>query len=265
MEEILVRIEEGTARLLHSASALDESDLLAPSLLPGWTRAHVLSHVARNAWALVNVLTSALTGEERPMYASPEAREAGIAEGAQGGTHQLVGEVMESAALFSDAARALHDEQWAAEVLFMGERRGPAGMALTGRLREVEFHHVDLDAGYTAAHWDPAFVAAQLDQAAAALAGRPGVPELVLVSTDRDVPPAAAPAVLAGRAHAPSELALARGPVDAPPHEWHVDGYGPEITVSGASAALLAWMCGRSDGDGLAATDGVLPVLPAWP
>ena len=45
-------------------------DFAGPSLLPGWTRAHVLAHVAGNADALVNLLTWARTGEETPMYAS---------------------------------------------------------------------------------------------------------------------------------------------------------------------------------------------------
>jgi maleylpyruvate isomerase len=53
--------------------------------------------------------------------------------------------------------------------------------------------------------------------------------------------------------------------VDVAPHVWRLAGDGPAVTVSGASAALLAWVCGRSDGDGLAATDGVLPELPRWP
>ena len=33
----------------------------APSALPGWTRAHVLTHLARNADAMVNLLTWART------------------------------------------------------------------------------------------------------------------------------------------------------------------------------------------------------------
>ena len=49
-----------------------------PSLLPGWTRAHVLGHLAGNADALTNLLTWARTGVETPMYASPEARDAEI-------------------------------------------------------------------------------------------------------------------------------------------------------------------------------------------
>ncbi|MDP9427768.1 MAG: maleylpyruvate isomerase N-terminal domain-containing protein, partial [Actinomycetota bacterium] len=59
---------------------LTDEELDRPSLLPGWGRRHVLAHVARNADALLNLLTWARTGAETPMYPSAEARDAGIAE-----------------------------------------------------------------------------------------------------------------------------------------------------------------------------------------
>lgn len=255
IQAALVQIEVGTARLVKTASGLEEVDLLGPSLLPGWTRAHVLAHVARNASALVNLLTSAATGTETPMYPSIEVRNAAIEAGAQGSGHQLVGEIVESAALFSDAARALPTRLWDSEVTWMSGVRRPVSSALTGRLREVELHHVDLDAGYTAAHWDPAFVAGQLGEAAATLATRwADRPEVVLVSTDREIPPAAVGVVSADP-----------GPPEPEQPEWRLPGTEPSVTVSGPSAALLAWVCGRSTGDGLAATDGKLPDLPSWP
>ena len=55
----------------------------APSLCEGWTRAHVVTHIARNADALSNLVHWATTGEPTPMYASPESRDADIAEGAR--------------------------------------------------------------------------------------------------------------------------------------------------------------------------------------
>ena len=61
---------------------LTDQEFDRPSLLPGWDRRHVVAHVARNADALVNLMTWARTGEETPMYPSVEARDAGIAEAA---------------------------------------------------------------------------------------------------------------------------------------------------------------------------------------
>jgi maleylpyruvate isomerase len=76
-----------TDRLLATVDGLDDAALRAPSLLPGWTRAHVLTHIARNADGLVNLVTWARTGEETPMYASTQARDTAIA--ATGGLPDL--------------------------------------------------------------------------------------------------------------------------------------------------------------------------------
>ncbi len=80
--ELSDQVDAATQRLLDDARTLSEADLRAPSLLPGWTRAHVVAHVARNADAMRNVLAGARSGESRPAYASAEAREAGIEQGA---------------------------------------------------------------------------------------------------------------------------------------------------------------------------------------
>ncbi|TDB70584.1 maleylpyruvate isomerase N-terminal domain-containing protein, partial [Micromonospora sp. KC721] len=64
-------LADATARLLRTAETLDAQAVGAPSLLPGWTRGHVLTHLARNADGFVNLLTSARTGERIPQYASP--------------------------------------------------------------------------------------------------------------------------------------------------------------------------------------------------
>src|SRR6476660_6696260 len=71
-----------TARFLATAASLTEDDVAAPSLLPGWSRGHVLAHVAGNADSHINLLTWARTGVETPQYPTGAAREAGIEAGA---------------------------------------------------------------------------------------------------------------------------------------------------------------------------------------
>ena len=71
-------VDTGTALFLETVAGLSDTDLAAPSGLPGWTRAHVAGHVARNADALGNLVTWARTGVETPAYASPEQRAADI-------------------------------------------------------------------------------------------------------------------------------------------------------------------------------------------
>ena len=63
----LDRIAAATERLLATADALTGDQVREPSLLPGWTRGHVLTHVARNADGLRNLLIWARTGTEIPM------------------------------------------------------------------------------------------------------------------------------------------------------------------------------------------------------
>ena len=84
-------MREGTARLLAVVDKLGDEDLRGPSALPGWSRAHVIGHLARNAEALVRLATWAQTGVETPMYADREQRAA---------------EIERSAALPADTLRA---------------------------------------------------------------------------------------------------------------------------------------------------------------
>jgi len=55
------QIDHATQRLLGTARVITEPDLRAPSLLPGWTRAHVLGHLARGADAMRYLLVSVRT------------------------------------------------------------------------------------------------------------------------------------------------------------------------------------------------------------
>ena len=78
----LDRLAAATGRLLASASTLSDAQAREPSLLPGWSRGHVLTHIARNADGMVNLLRWARTGTQTPMYASAQSRAADIEAGA---------------------------------------------------------------------------------------------------------------------------------------------------------------------------------------
>ena len=64
---------DGAAHLRGLMTRMGDDAFAAPSGLPGWTRAHVLTHVARNADAMINLLTWARTGVPTPAYASDAA------------------------------------------------------------------------------------------------------------------------------------------------------------------------------------------------
>jgi maleylpyruvate isomerase len=156
------QIDQATQRLIDVARVITEPDLRAPSLLPGWTRAHVLAHLARGADAMRNLLIEARTGRGRPAYASAEARDADIEAGARLTAKDLTTDLADSAMAFRTVARQLPDDAWGVPVQVLDSRPFPAHELLTRRLVEVELHHCDLGAGYGPANWPASFATMQL-------------------------------------------------------------------------------------------------------
>jgi maleylpyruvate isomerase len=234
----MTRIGEATDRLLASAAALTDATVREPSPLPGWTRGHVLTHLARNAEGLGNLLRWARTGTKIPMYASREARRADIEAGAGRAAADLTADVLGSAIAFAAEAASLPGEAWAAQVQMLTGPPVPARRVLDWRLREVEIHHVDLAAGYQPADWPAGFVADNLPEVAGSFAGREDTPSCLLRADGSD-----------------SQWRI--GPGD--------QGTAP-VSVDGSPAGLLAWLTGRGNGGDLRVSggDAVLPLLPAW-
>ncbi len=218
--------ENGEAFFAGALDRLAVPDLDRPSLLPGWSRHTVVAHVARNADALVNLLTWARTGEETPMYASPAARDAAIAETSQLPADQLMADSRAAGQRLARAVRELPDGAWAAEVRTAQGRTVLASEIPWMRCREVWVHAVDLDTG----------------------ADFGGIPDDVLTALLDDV-------TRTWRRHnqAP-EVGFTTGT-----RRW---GTGP-VTVTGDLPDLVAWVTGRSSADRLI-TDGTPPTLPAW-
>jgi maleylpyruvate isomerase len=162
LRELSDRIDLATQRLLDDARTLTEDDLRAPSLLPGWTRAHVLAHVARGADAMRNLLAGARSGQDCSAYASAQAREAAIERGTQMSASQLTADLADSAMALRSVARRLPDEAWQVPVRILDSAPFPAAQVLTRRLTEVELHHCDLGAGYGPADWPAAFAVMEL-------------------------------------------------------------------------------------------------------
>ncbi|MGV9455056.1 maleylpyruvate isomerase N-terminal domain-containing protein [Streptomyces sp. NPDC003635] len=137
----------GTELLLDAVAGLDDAGLSAPSVLPEWTRGHLVAHVAANADALGNLVRWAATGEKTPMYASAEERAAGIAEGAALPAEALRSWLTASAGELAAGLDRLTDEQWHHEVVTAQGRTVPATELPWMRAREVCVHAVDLGTG----------------------------------------------------------------------------------------------------------------------
>jgi maleylpyruvate isomerase len=228
----LETIEAATATLMRTLERLDDDNAHSPTRLPGWTRGHVLTHLARNADGLVNLLTWARTGVETPMYASRAQRSADIEAGSDRSATALKDDVGQAHLRLMAAARELPLESWSAPIAW-GQHDTPGTAEVVPKLRqvEVEVHHVDLDLGYTPADWPVDFVSRLLHLTASGDPRDDGQ-SFVLMATDMGL-------------------------------DYTVGDAGP--TISGRSESLLAWLIGRSDGADLDVEPaGALPHLGAW-
>lgn len=220
-----------TARYLDSLGDLSDDDVRAPSLLPGWTRGHVITHLARNADGLCNLLHWAETGEEHYMYPSREQRDADIEAGAARSAAELRLDASASAGRFLQALNELdvrHEDALVARA--PGNEPFPARSVALLRRIEVEVHQADLGRGFTHRDWDPRFADLMLDRVTQ---DRADGPAMVLRSTDT-------------------------GGL----WKYGVQGQGPEIR--GEACDLAWWATGRGDGSGLESDAGVLPELGPW-
>jgi len=233
----LVAVRRANVALHEIVSEMTEADMRGPSRLDGWTRGHVVSHLARNADGLVNLLSWARTGIEHPMYASTVDREADIEEG----THRLAWVQQEDLwaahQRFGQAADGLAPADWSAHVT---DRRGEpivASLVPWMRLTEVLVHQVDLDLG------------ADFDRVAE-LVGPQAEPFIEYVVT---------------RYENRTDVPAVRLSVELPGGDeriWTL-GSGDEDAsdVHGSVAATAAWLTGREVPAGLV---GDVPRLPAW-
>jgi maleylpyruvate isomerase len=226
---------DGEAYVLERIAGLSDADLAAPSRLPGWSRAHVVGHLARNADALGNLLRWAETGEVSPMYASAEERADGIEASAAQSPDDLRTDVVAASGRLVAAADAFPTGAWDAEVRTALGRPIPASEVPWMRVRETWVHAVDLDAGASFDEQPDDVVVALLDEVASWPSLRAADPALLVRADDTGA-------------------------------EWHL-GDGPDpVEVRGPSAALLAWISGRDPGAGLATSDpsGSPPAPPPW-
>ncbi|MFF8309855.1 maleylpyruvate isomerase family mycothiol-dependent enzyme [Streptomyces lydicus] len=230
--DLLGPLAMSTDRFVRTVTTLTDADIRGATLVPPWTRGHVITHVARAADSLCRLLTWARTGVETPQYTGMDARAAEIEAGARRPVDELVADVLASAARFDDAIRSLPAAAWAHEVrLRTGEARTAAGL-ISARLRELEVHHADLAAGYTFADVPPEAARWIIDDLIEAQRRRDGTPPLRIEATDTGLT-----------------------------HE--LGGGGP--TVRGTQADLLGWLTGRTGGASLTTSGpGPVPDAPYW-
>ena len=227
----LEELAAATRRLVRTVDGMTDPAYAEPSLLPDWTRGHVVAHLVLNAEGLAGALRGVAGGRSVPMYASPEARDSDIAALATAGPEPIRSRLLGAVTDFAQALVAVPDGAWGVEIdRTPGRRAFPASAVIGMRHREVEIHHADLGLAYTPADWPPAFAVRLIESMP-----KPGLTApLTIHATDLD-------------------------------RSWQL---GPEgqagTTVTGSAGDLAWWMTGRGDGAGLASSDGALPPIEAW-
>ncbi len=223
-------LDVSAVALNRTVDALSDNDLAAPSLLPGWTRAHVVAHLAMNGYAMAVVVDRVGRGQPAAMYESDEQRDTDIRELAEADPADLRDRLFAATTAFSDAVAVLDDDDW--DGVFTrtpGAPAWPAATIVATRRRELEIHHVDLGAAYTQQDWPDDFVSELLDVVTIDQAGA-GPFRVRATDLGRDRP-------VGGES----------GPL-----------------VAGTGADLGWWLTGRGHGEGLTCESGELPQLGPW-
>jgi len=223
-----IELVEASHRALDASLAdLDDTAARRPTRLPRWSVGHVLAHIARNADSFVRVLDAAGEGRVGVQYPGGTAsRDADIESGSGRPADALRADVAQASRRLESALRATAADTWATGRALRSGIEVPVHQLPLRRLQEVEIHRVDLGLGYEASDWDERYVTRQLELLLPALGSRlaPG-------------------------------MAVDLRVVGRPP-ESHGAG-DDRRTVSGSSRAILCWLVGRSDDDGL-------PPLGPW-
>lgn len=225
----LLLARRGQAYFSRKLNELANDEFAESSLLPGWSRAHVVAHVGYNARAVARLVSWAETGIETPMYESPTQRNTEIELGATLSTRALR-HLSDHAAVHLDVSwRDLAADRWSHQVKTALGRTVPVSETVWMRTREVWLHAIDLDIGARFADLPSSVLDRLLTDITTAWVGRGEGSRLRLVATD-------------------SQREIGSGNVE----------------VRGSLAQLVRWASGRG-ADGVTRPDG-LPVedAPAW-
>ena len=140
-------VRRGTDYCMRYVAELSDDELNAPSLLDGWSRRHLVAHLAYNAAALSRLLDSAASGIATPMYESAAQRAQEIEGGAELEATALRDLLAAQTSRLADKWRRLPLRAWSTPVQTPQGRTVPASETLWMRTREVWIHAVDLGNG----------------------------------------------------------------------------------------------------------------------
>ena len=231
--EDLATLDSEMALLLATIESMTDAQLRADSELPDWTRGHVLAHIDGNARGLARLARSAIDDVPRSMYQSPESRTADIEWRASRDELAHLAAVQASGADLRRDLAGITPDRYARDVRLRNGWRFDAREVALLRLQEVSVHHSDLGLpGYTWRDWPARLIEWRFDR-------------------------------LIGEFQERGDLAVDWIDVDGERIEMR--GTSGTAGVTGSRHAVMAWLTGRSGGDGLVAVGiAAVPSAPTW-
>jgi len=226
LEPLRKRKQEATARLLGDTIGISDDDWNRPSLLPGWSRAHVAAHLAANAEALARLVEN-VSQNPGELYPDEDSRLSDIEYGSSLTGLELQICLDTTAGRLARALDAVDD--WTTPVELLGRSLSLAQVPMV-RLSEVVLHHLDLDCDFSVDWLEPAPARWLLQWTLEWHDGDWELPPLLVQSTSG----------ISGELGGAGEV---------------------RRTVSGDDAELWAWLMGRTSGDHLEGADGLVPAL----
>ncbi|ADB34522.1 hypothetical protein Kfla_5512 [Kribbella flavida DSM 17836] len=147
--EVPVAVE----RLNEVLAGVDDDLVRAPSALPGWSRAHVIAHLANFSDAMTRQVEQALAGRLVEFYdGGRPARDAAIEAGARRSAEELRNHAKRATAELLAAWQRVDD--WSRPVK---HRDGTLADTVYTGWRELEVHTADLALAPTTDDWSEAF------------------------------------------------------------------------------------------------------------
>lgn len=171
---LLNRCVEGCAEshqvLLTAVTEFTDKDCQVLSRLPGWTRGHVLTHLARNAQSHIGLFESAGRGEIGDQYPTGmKQRNIDIEIGAQRSAEDVIADLRRHTWNLEGMWARATPETW------QGSARRPTGQLVPMselvflRWREVAVHLIDLNIGVDYHSWSDLYIEIELSRHLTAL------------------------------------------------------------------------------------------------
>ncbi|HZX03332.1 maleylpyruvate isomerase family mycothiol-dependent enzyme [Kribbella sp.] len=192
--------------LLALTADLDDATARGNSVLPGWSRGHVITHVAYFSEAMTRQVDEALQGRLVEVYdGGRPARDAAIEAGADRPAAELKAHLNQAVTTLLASWDKVSPTDWPLPIL---HRNSNLSAGLQATWRELTIHTSDLDLGITPATWSDDFCLHLLDFL------RPRTPD--------------------------NTHLILRSPATT----WE-SGTGQTVTLEGPLQALTAWYAGR--------------------